>query len=163
MRDEERIKVQSLQDNYRKQAKQLLSEAWGDATIITRGNLHDAARLPGFIALSHDRLIGLVTYKITKKSCELISLNSLRPGLGIGSVLLAAVKHMAKEAGCHRLWLITTNDNTVALRFYQQRGFVLAAIHRNALDYSRELKPQIPMVGEDGIPIRDEIELDLIL
>lgn len=61
------------------------------------------------------------------------------------------------------MWLITTNDNTVALRFYQKRGFVLAAIHRNALEESRRLKPSIPLVGIDGIPIRDETELEKFL
>jgi hypothetical protein len=50
-----------------------------------------------------------------------------------------------------------------ALRFYQQRGFVLAAIHRNALEQSRKLKPEIPLVGNDGIPLRDEIELEMML
>jgi ribosomal protein S18 acetylase RimI-like enzyme len=55
------------------------------------------------------------------------------------------------------------NDNLHALRFYQKRGFVLVALHRNALEASRKLKPEIPLVGIDGIPIRDEIELELVL
>ncbi len=50
-----------------------------------------------------------------------------------------------------------------ALRFYQKRGFVLVAIHRDALDISRKLKPEIPLIGNDGIPLRDEIELEMIL
>jgi len=48
-------------------------------------------------------------------------------------------------------------------RSYQQRGFVLAAIHRNALEQSRKLKPEIPLVGSDGISLRDEIELEMML
>ena len=64
---------------------------------------------------------------------------------------------------CHRLWLITGNDNTSALRFYQKRGFRLVAVYRNAVDQARRLKPEIPLYGNDGIPITDEIELEMIL
>ncbi|MBK9123270.1 MAG: GNAT family N-acetyltransferase, partial [Chloroflexi bacterium] len=65
--------------------------------------------------------------------------------------------------GIHRLWLITTNDNLDALRFYQKRGWHLVAVHRDALNESRRLKPQIPIIGMDGIPLRDEIELEMTL
>ena len=42
----------------------------------------------------------------------------------------------------------------------QRRGFRLDAIHRGAVDDSRSrLKPEIPVVGAYGIPLRDEIEL----
>jgi GNAT superfamily N-acetyltransferase len=77
--------------------------------------------------------------------------------------LIDAVRQEAQRAGCKRLWLITTNDNLTALRFYQRRGFVLVAVHRNAVELSRKLKPQIPLIGEHGIPIRDEIELEMPL
>ena len=70
---------------------------------------------------------------------------------------------VATASGCKQLWLITTNDNINALRFYQKRGFMLVAVHRNALELSRKLKPEIPMIGNDGIPLRDEIELEMIL
>ena len=80
-----------------------------------------------------------------------------------GAALIGAVKAMVRERGCKRVWLITTNDNTPALRFYQKQGFQLAALHRNAVVESRRLKPEIPEIGMDGIPIRDEIELDMKL
>jgi hypothetical protein len=58
----------------------------------------------------------------------------------------------------------TTNDNVDALRFYQRRGFRLAALRTRAVDeLRRRLKPTIPAVGEHGIPIRDEIELEIEL
>jgi ribosomal protein S18 acetylase RimI-like enzyme len=81
----------------------------------------------------------------------------------VGSALIEAATQAARRVGCRRLWLITTNDNTHALRFYQKRGFVIAAIHVNALEKARRLKPEIPLIGEDGIPLRDEIELEMIL
>jgi GNAT superfamily N-acetyltransferase len=73
------------------------------------------------------------------------------------------VAESARAAGCRRLWLITTNDNLPALRFYQKRGFVLVRLHRGAVAGSRRLKPEIPLTGSEGIPIRDELELELEL
>ncbi len=50
-----------------------------------------------------------------------------------------------------------------ALRFYQKWGLRLVALHPNALEQSRRLKPEIPLVGRDGIPLRDELELEMTL
>ena len=83
--------------------------------------------------------------------------------IGIGATLINKVKGITKSQGCKRIWLITTNDNTHAIRFYQKRGLVLAALYKNAIEESRKLKPEIPFEGFDGIPIRDEIELELVL
>jgi ribosomal protein S18 acetylase RimI-like enzyme len=92
-----------------------------------------------------------------------VTIDTKQSSRGIGTALIEAVKNAAREANCKRLWLITTNDNLNALRFYQKRGFVLVAIHRNALARSRQLKPEIPLVGAGGIPLRDEIELEMVL
>ena len=82
-------------------------------------------------------------------------------GRGVGTALIAKVKRVATHAGCNRLWVITTNDNVDALRFYQRRGFRLAALHRGAVDEGRvRLKPEIPGVGDYRIPLRDELELE---
>jgi len=78
-------------------------------------------------------------------------------------LLVDTVKEGAKAKGCRRLWLITTNDNLNALGFYQRRGFRLIALHPNALEASRKLKPQISLKAANGIPIRDELELELEL
>jgi RimJ/RimL family protein N-acetyltransferase len=96
-------------------------------------------------------------------ACELVSLDSLREGQGIGSALLAGVADEAGRRGCHRLWLITTNDNLDAIRFYQRRGMRLVAVHRGGVDEARRLKPSIPLMGEHGIPIHDELEFELVL
>jgi N-acetylglutamate synthase-like GNAT family acetyltransferase len=78
-----------------------------------------------------------------------------------GTALVAAVERLAAQQGCRRLWLLTTNDNLDGLRFYQRRGFRLAALHTGAVDDSRaRMKPEIPPVGDYGIPLRDEVELD---
>ncbi len=141
----------------------LLTEHWGATGIVTRGIVHDADRLPAFIAESEGGRVGLITYRVERSQCEIVSLNSLRGSAGIGTALLGAVIDAAKEAGCERIWLITTNDNLEAVRFYQKRGFSLVAVHRDAIAASRKLKPTIPEIGIDGIPIRDEIELEIRL
>jgi GNAT superfamily N-acetyltransferase len=141
----------------------LLEERWGSTRIVTRGRIHHAETLPGFVAAQEDKRIGLLTYCIEGEECEIVSLNSLVERIGVGSALIAAAKNTAVSAHCKRLWLITTNDNLAAMRFYQKRGFVLVAVHRNALAESRRLKPEIPLIGIDDIPLRDEIELEMEL
>ena len=141
----------------------LLNEYWGSARIITRGIVHEADKLPAFLAELDNGLVGLITYRFHDDQCEVISLNSLKESIGIGTALLDAVKDAAAKAGCTRLWLITTNDNLAAVRFYQRRGWTLVAVHRGAIAESRKLKPTIPEIGIDGIPIKDEIELELPL
>jgi len=139
---------------------QTLTDRWGSTNIVTRGILHSANELPGFVAEVENKLSGLITYRLDANACEIISLDSFFERQGIGSALLRAAEQVAREKKCSRLWLITTNDNLHAFRFYQRRGYVLAAVHRNAIEQSRQLKPQIPFIGIDGIPIRDEIEFE---
>jgi ribosomal protein S18 acetylase RimI-like enzyme len=140
-----------------------LEEHWHSTKVVTRGRIHYTDELPGFVAVQEDEPVGLVAYRIEGDECEIVTMNSMVQGVGIGSALLGAVKDIAATAKCKRLWLITTNDNVAALRFYQKRGFSLVAVHRNALEQSRRLKPEIPLVGINGIPLRDEIELELVL
>jgi ribosomal protein S18 acetylase RimI-like enzyme len=141
----------------------LLTQNWGAPLIVSRGRVHDASRLPGFAAVYQGQPAGLLTYHLAGSDCEIVSLDSLVERIGIGAGLIAAVQQVAQGAGCRRLWLITTNDNLPALRFYQKRGFCLVAVHVNALAEARRLKPQIPLLGLDGIPLRDELELELLL
>jgi predicted acetyltransferase len=135
-------------------------ERWGADLIVGHDATYQISHLPGFVARTRGEAVGLVTYHVQNEACEIVSIDSIRPGLGIGTLLLNAVKKIAHQQGCKRLWLITTNDNLNALRFYQKRGFVLVAVHSNAIEQARKVKPQIPLIGEDGIPIRDEIELE---
>lgn len=139
----------------------LLNEHWGSARIVTRSIVHEADKLPAFLADLDSERVGLITYRLHEDQCEVISLNSFRESIGIGTALLSAVKNVAAKAGCKRLWLITTNDNLAVMRFYQMRGWELVAVYRGAITESRRLKLTIPEVGIDGIPIRDEIELEL--
>jgi ribosomal protein S18 acetylase RimI-like enzyme len=168
-------------------------EHWGAEIVVAHDTIYHVAELPGFVAEMDGEVVGLVTFHnagdaiagdaiagdaiagdaiagdtiagdtIADDACEIVTLNSLRPGQGIGTALIEAVKAAASAAGCLRLWLITTNDNLHALGFYQKRGFRLVAVYPGAVDAARRLKPEIPLVGNGGIPIRDEIELEIVL
>jgi GNAT superfamily N-acetyltransferase len=133
---------------------------WGGETVVSRGAVWEPARLPGFVAEESGRPVGLITYREAGDECEIVTIDALIPRAGVGTILIEAVVAAARAAGRTRVWLITTNDNLDALRFYQRRGFTLAALHRGAVAGSRRLKPTIPEVGAHGIPIRDELELE---
>ena len=157
------IQIRPINDGDKAWVAALLKEWWAGPRVVTRGRLHHPEELPGFIAEQSGKPAGLITYRIDGKDCEIVTMNSLVEKIGIGSALIDAVKNAAISEGCKRLWLITTNDNTEALRFYQKYGLSLVAVHRNAIEQSRRLKPEIPLIGNNNIPIRDEIELEMIL
>jgi len=137
-----------------------MTERWGAPVAAGGGRLHRLDDLPGFAAVSADGTVaGVVTYLIEADACEVVSIDSVSQGEGVGTALLEAACEAAAAAGCRSVRLITTNDNLDALRFYQRRGFALTELRPNAVNESRRLKPQIPLVGAHGIPIRDELVL----
>ena len=133
---------------------------------ITRGNIINIHPLLGFAALENDALAGAVLYEIRDKECEIVVLYSVMESIGAGSALIQAVADLARAQNCARVWLITTNDNTHAIRFYQRRGFDLKAVHINAIDLTRKLKGEAwkgGTLGIDGIPIKHEFEFEIKL
>lgn len=144
--------------------EQWLTEHWGEGGVVSRGRVHMASGLLALAAYdTSEAIVGLVSFCIEGDSCEVVTLDASVSGKGIGTALLSAAEAAARAAGCQRLWLITTNDNLPALRFYQQQGWRLCALHANALAESRRIKPAIPEIGLDGIPLRDELELERML
>jgi len=140
-----------------------IAKHWGSAKVAVHGMVYYPQELPGFLALIDGDKAGLITYLIQGNACEIVTLNSEVSNVGIGTGLIEAVRRAALDYDCTRLWLITTNDNMKAIRFYQKRGFRFAKVHKNGVDRSRELKPEIPLIGDDNIPMRDEIELEMVL
>jgi GNAT superfamily N-acetyltransferase len=178
--------IRSLQREDREWVAHFLDEHWGSTQMVTRGHLHYGHLLPGFLlerpkmpanlpmGLQDDdateenplvqmEKIGLLTYNVEGNQCEIVSLNSLEPRQGGGTALVNELVSKARAAAIKRIWLITTNDNLDALHFWQKRHFVLAALYPNSIERARRQKPQIPIVGCYGIPIRDEIELQMLL
>jgi GNAT superfamily N-acetyltransferase len=129
--------------------------------VARLGGLENPLDHPALIAERGGALAGVLTYVIGGDDCEILTLHAAERGRGVGTALVRAVERLAAGRGCRRLWVLTTNDNVDALRFYQRRGFRLAELHSGAVDRSRErLKPEIPEVGDHGIPLRDELVLD---
>lgn len=157
------ITIRPITEQDRAWVLDIFVKHWGRDIMVNRGITHYAAHLPGFVAERNGERVGLVTYDVRDGKCEIVSLNSLRQGQGIGGMLIDAMKDLARQRQCKRLWLTTTNDNLNALRFYQKRGFALVAVHHDAITEARQLKPEIPLIGYDGIPVRDELELEMIV
>lgn len=169
--------IRPLERADREWVAHFLDERWGTTQIVSRGRAVYGHLLPGFIAeRSLDEAasaeadegpaaesIGLITLHIGEADCEITTLDSLDEAIGVGSALVETVENWAREAGKDRLWLVTTNDNLDALKFWQKRGYELVAVHRNAIAKARRVKPQIPITGLNGITIRDEIELEKII
>lgn len=139
------------------------AEHWGDDFVVAHGVAFQPENVSGFIALDDNDWIGLITYTFTDTECEIVSLDSLRENEGIGKALIEKVVEEACANQCQRVHVTTTNENLRALGFYQICGFQLSALRVNAVEESRKLKPGIPETGSYGIPIRDEIELEMIL
>jgi ribosomal protein S18 acetylase RimI-like enzyme len=140
-----------------------LKEQWGSSMIVVHGDVYHPAVLDGFVAVACDDIVGLITYTIKEGSCEIVTLNSTQPQHGIGTALIRAVENRARQSDCRRVWLTTTNDNLRALCFYQRRGYFLAALRSNAVTAARVVKPEIPATGANGLPLRDEIDLEKML
>jgi ribosomal protein S18 acetylase RimI-like enzyme len=157
------LNVRRLTPNDLPRLHEFWREHWGDDFMVSRGNIYRPEQLEGFVVEDEAAWVGLLTFFIKDQELEVTSLDSLRAGQGIGTQLMNAVLKEAQERNCQRIFLITTNDNLNALGFYQKRGFELVTIYRGALNETRKLKPQIPLIGYNNIPLRDEIELELVL
>ena len=140
-------------------ASDLLDRELAGAVQARRGEALNALDLPGLVAEDDGRGVGLLVYRVDGEDYELFVLLAAEPEKGIGTALVDAL--VARAAGRRRIWLVTTNDNLRALRFYQRRGFSLCALRPGAVDETRRrLKPGISLTGNDGIPLRDELELE---
>ena len=134
----------------------LLRSRWGGTVVIAHAESIDAMQLPALVAGDQE---GLATYRVQGGEAELVTLDAITPGQGVGTLLLRALIERLRGEGVHRLWVTTTNDNLSALAFYQKRGFHLRHLRPGAVDEARRIKPTIPLAAHNGIPIRDEIEL----
>lgn len=156
----EKLTVQGASDAERPAVNAFL-EARGTAVVARCDELLDARQVPALIARRDGEIVGVLSYVLRERELEVLVLWTTDRHKGIGTALLAAIEGIARDAGVERTWLVTTNDNVDALRFYQRRGFRLASVDPGAVDRSRAtLKPAIPVVGDYGIPLRDELVLE---
>ncbi len=152
-----------MQDADRPEVAQFIEQHWGSQKIMSCGKVYHPHELEGIIERRDDRIVGLLTMRLDESEMELLTVNSVMEGKRIGTSLVLAAIDEARKRNCSRVWLTTTNDNLRAIGMYQRLGFRLTEVHVGAVDEAREIKPQIPKIGADGIEVHDEIVLELCI
>jgi len=181
------MRIREKEPKDQQAVEDLLRGSWASTMVVAHSTEYDAATLPAIVAEDDKgEISGVLTYVTGSDGLEVVSLDARERHRGIGTALLEAAKQKAAgqstaargatgrdtaardthardtdgAEGGGRLWLITTNDNLDALRFYQRRGLRITAVAAGAVDEARKIKPDIPLLGDHGIPIRDEITLE---
>ncbi len=149
-----------ISNENREQVNNFIIEQWLTTEMIICGKIIDMTKVDGIAVYNNLKIIGLITYIIKNFECEITSIDSLIECQGIGTELINKVIQIAKQQNCKRVKLITTNDNINAIKFYQKHGFDMINLYYNALDISRKLKPEIPLIGQFGILLKHEIEFE---
>ena len=148
-------------------AAALLDSELGGRMQARRGELVDAIGDGGLIAIADGLPIALLTWAVgIGGSAEIraVVVTAESRGHGVGRALIEAAHGWLGAAGVRHVWLVTTNDNIAALGLYQQLGYRLVELRVGAVDESRRtLKPSIGEIGAHGIPIHDELELEVEL
>ena len=153
-----------IQDSDRDAICQFITEHWHAPHICIRDKLYYPHQAEAFIERRDGKIAALVTYEQQGDAILMITQNSIEPGAGIGASLVLKVIEEARKRKVRRIWLTTTNDNLKSMGFYQRMGFRLVAVHRDVVSGGRQsLKPELPEFGVNGLPILDEIEMELIL
>lgn len=154
-----RMNIDEINESNRQRAKEFFVQHWGSPIMVIASGTYNCSELEGYMAIDEsEQTIGLITYMNRERCFEILSLDSVVEKRGVGTALMVAVETLAKQKGAKAIHLVTTNDNLHALGFYQKRGYVLYKLHKDAVKKARLIKPEIPFVAENQIPIRDEIE-----
>ena len=155
------LTVREILEQDRAWLRGFLQHRWGGDTLLTRGKEHKVASASGFLATEGQKIVGVLTYADDGEHCEVLTLDALEPGRGIGRLLVDALME-SREVG-EVITVVTSNDNLDALGFYQRIGFQLTAVLPEAINNARLTKPSIPTVSKRGIPIRDELVLTQVV
>jgi GNAT superfamily N-acetyltransferase len=152
-----------LQDGEREEVARFIEGHWHSRMVMSRGQCFYPHLEEGIVERREGQLVGLITFRRDDAGMEILTLDSDLEGQGIGSSLMLEAIAEARRRECRRVWFTTTNDNLRGMRFYQRLGFRFCAVNVGAVDAARRLKPQIPEVGQEGIPIHDEIVMELVI
>ena len=147
----------------RNQLQAFIRSFWHADEMVTKGRLHTPWLHQGYVCKEEDQIVGAITYQVFNQEMEITLLDSRQRNRGYGTKLVEKVILEAKKQRCKRVWCMTTNDNMPAMGFFQKRGFEMVKLHLNSMEKSRKLKPGIPLTGAGGIPIKHEVELEMVL
>jgi ribosomal protein S18 acetylase RimI-like enzyme len=115
-----------------------ITEHWGSSMIVSKGKIFNSAELKGFICKENNNIVGLITYRIENNECEIVSLNSTVENRGLGTSLINKMINHSRKNNYQRIWVMTTNDNTKAIRFYQKRGFEWVGYYKDSIQKSKK-------------------------
>lgn len=146
-------------------ADRVVQAVLGSRHQVRREEVVDVLACPGLGMFAGGSLIGLVTHVVQDSDAEIVALGVVEGyrGRGCASALVAAAVAEFVQAGVQRVCVVTTNDNLSALATYQRGGFRLVELRPGAVDRARSLKPSIPLIGEHGIAMHDELVLQRLL
>lgn len=152
-----------IRDDDREEVAEFIEKHWHSKLVMSRGREFYPHQERGFFERRGGEIVGLLTYHLNGESMEILTLNATLEGHGIGSSLMLSAIEIARTCNCTQVALTTTNDNLRAIGFYQRLGFRMVAVNVGVVDAARKIKPQIPESGERGIPIHDEIVMELAI
>lgn len=136
--------------------------SWG-GVVVSRDHVYLPVDVEGLALYDDGRLLALATFSVEGSVAEVVSLDALERSHGNGPALLGEVERRLAARGVKRSWLLTTNDNIAAIGVYLRGGYRLVAVHLDAMDEVRRIKPAVPLIGENGIPLRDTWEFEKVL
>ena len=152
------MKIDRITDDNRKIVAQFIIDNWYDSIMVIKGERVDVTTEDGYCIINENSVEAVVTYRLKNNICEITLLHTVKQRCGIGKMLMHEVIETAKSEGADTVTVVTTNDNIGAIAFYQKIGFDIVNIYRNSMDYVRKIKPTVPIMGENGSPLRHEIE-----
>lgn len=138
---------------------------WGDRFVISKGRKSYPQNSPCLIAEdASGSKLGILSYEFrSKNEAEITLLESFEEGKGAARGLVKEAVRIIKKSGADRIFAVSTNNNFDAFKFYQYQGFRPVAVFPDSMKAARRLKPSIPKICSNGLPINDEIEYELKL
>jgi len=141
--------------------EQLALRLWGETLVECFGRAYDVLKLPAFVAQAGEEVAGFLSHSVEDDRMNLVMLNVVpeHQGRGLAKALLGAAVAESQKLGLTSLEVATSNDDLPALDFYQRAGFVITEVVPGLLVEHHGGVEE----GFAGIPVRDEIRLELLV
>lgn len=130
---------------------------WGEPEQLTFGKRYMVDELPALVAESAGRVVSFISYAELGGDLLIVALGVTPScqGAGIGRRLVRMIENKAKTLSKKRMLVSTSNDDLLALAFYQSMGFQIFEVKPNVV--AEKHGGVFPGMG--GIPVRDELRL----